>query len=199
MADKCLAKPSLLLMALYSLQFLAFTGRETQQQFSNSKHSRFYWTKKHFISEGYFVCCCSEWYLVCYCFFFLKVREVMCFPLKIKAWVAFGLPYLLIELFYIGMPVVRTHGRCTVTWLPNFLGSVDYHISLAMGLRAARGASPWTCQVLFWKKSAIICILARNIWASVSIIYYPSIKCKYNRPFLYKNLWWLFFIYVSQK
>ena len=30
MADKCLAKPSLLLMALYSLQFLAFTGRETQ-------------------------------------------------------------------------------------------------------------------------------------------------------------------------
>ena len=133
-------------MALYSLQFLAFTGRETQQQFSNSKHSRFYWTKKHFISEGYFVCCCSEWYLVCYCFFFLKVREVMCFPLKIKAWVAFGLPYLLIELFYIGMPVVRTHGRCTVTWLPNFLGSVDYHISLAMGLRpwaarsAARGA-----------------------------------------------------------
>ena len=30
---------------------------------------------------------------------------------KIKPWVAFGLPYLLIELFYIGMPVVRTDGR----------------------------------------------------------------------------------------
>ena len=29
----------------------------------------------------------------------------------IKPWVAFGLPYLLIELFYIGMPVVRTDGR----------------------------------------------------------------------------------------
>ena len=28
-----------------------------------------------------------------------------------KTWVAFGLPYLLIELFYIGMPVVRTEGR----------------------------------------------------------------------------------------
>ena len=54
---------------------------------------------------------------------------------QIKPWVAFGLPYLLIELFYIGMPVVRTDGRCTVTWLPNFLGWVDYHISLAMGLR----------------------------------------------------------------
>ena len=49
-----------------------------------------------------------------------------------------------VELFYIGMPVVRTDGRslarCTVTWLPNFLGWVDYHISLAMGLR--RGAPP---------------------------------------------------------
>ena len=42
---------------------------------------------------------------------------------------AFGLPYLLIELFYIGMPAVRTDGhlggRCTITWLPNFLGWVD--------------------------------------------------------------------------
>ena len=31
--------------------------------------------------------------------------------LQIKPWVAFGLPYLLIELFYIGMPVVRMDGR----------------------------------------------------------------------------------------
>ena len=30
---------------------------------------------------------------------------------QIKPWVAFGLPYLLIELFYIGMPVVRTDSR----------------------------------------------------------------------------------------
>ena len=29
----------------------------------------------------------------------------------------------------------RAGGRCTVTRLPNFLGWVDYHISLAMGLR----------------------------------------------------------------
>ena len=35
----------------------------------------------------------------------------------------------------IGFPVVQTDGRCTVTWLPNFLGWVDYDISLAMGLR----------------------------------------------------------------
>ena len=30
---------------------------------------------------------------------------------QIKPGVEFGLPYLLIELFYIGMPVVRTDGR----------------------------------------------------------------------------------------
>ena len=60
---------------------------------------------------------------------------------QIKRWVAFGLPYLLIELFYIGMPVVRTDGRaggrCTVTWLSNFLGWVVYHIFLPMVLRCA--------------------------------------------------------------
>ena len=58
---------------------------------------------------------------------------------QIKPRVAFGLPYLLIELFYVGVPVVRTDcrslARCTVTLLPNFLGWVDNHISLAMRLR----------------------------------------------------------------
>ena len=64
-----------------------------------------------------------------------------------KPWVAFVFPYLLIELFYIGMPVVRTDGR-TVTWLPNFLGWVDYHISLAMGLRPrARFARRWSSAI----------------------------------------------------
>ena len=72
-------------------------------------------------------------------FFLSKVRAAM-----LKPWVAFGLPHLLIELFYIGVPVVGTDGRslsrCTVTWLPNFLGCVDYHICWAMGLSAARWA-----------------------------------------------------------
>ena len=49
------------------------------------------------------------------------------------------MPNLLIELFYIGMPVVRTDGlsggRCTVTWLPNFLGWVDNFIFSPMVLR----------------------------------------------------------------
>ena len=48
------------------------------------------------------------------------------------------LPYLFIELFYIGMPLVRTDGRSvgrTVTWLQKFLEWVDYRIFLSMGLR----------------------------------------------------------------
>ena len=45
------------------------------------------------------------------------------------------------------MPVVQTDGR-TVTWLPNFLGWVDYHISLAMGLRPrARFARGWSSAI----------------------------------------------------
>ena len=51
--------------------------------------------------------------------------------------VAFVLPYLLIELFYIGMPVVRADGRRTVKWLPKFPGWVDYHIFLGMGYARA--------------------------------------------------------------
>ena len=77
-------------------------------------------------------------------FFLSKSPGGHAISFQIKPWVAFGLPYLLIELFYIGMPVVRTDGRaggrCTVTWLPNFLGWVDYHIFLPMVLRCARFA-----------------------------------------------------------
>ena len=54
-------------------------------------------------------------------FFLSKSPDGHTIFFQIKPWVAFGLPYLLIELFYIGIPVVRTVGRCTVTWLPNFL------------------------------------------------------------------------------
>ena len=67
---------------------------------------------------------------------------------QIKPWVAFGLPYLLIELFYIGMPVVPTDGRaggrsvcrCTVTWLPKFsrMGSSPYFFTHGAPLRELR-------------------------------------------------------------
>ena len=47
--------------------------------------------------------------------------------------------------FGVGIPVVRTKGRaggpsCTVTWLPNFLGWLVYHIFLPMVLCFARFA-----------------------------------------------------------
>ena len=44
-------------------------------------------------------------------FFLSKSPGGHAISFQIKPWVAFGLPYLLIELFYIGMPVVRTNGR----------------------------------------------------------------------------------------
>ena len=44
-------------------------------------------------------------------FFLSKSPGGHAISFQIKPWVAFGLPYLLSELFYIGMPVVRTDGR----------------------------------------------------------------------------------------
>ena len=44
-------------------------------------------------------------------FFLSKSPSGHVISFQIKPWVTFGLPYLLIGLFYIGMPVVRTDGR----------------------------------------------------------------------------------------
>ena len=41
-------------------------------------------------------------------FFLSKSPGSPVISVQIKPWVPFGLPYLLIELFYIGVPVVRT-------------------------------------------------------------------------------------------
>ena len=65
-------------------------------------------------------------------FFFLKVRAAM-----LKPWVAFGLPYLLIELFYIGMPVMRTDGLSLTKFFR--MGRLPHFLSYG-ALRAARGA-----------------------------------------------------------
>ena len=43
-------------------------------------------------------------------FFLSKSPEGHVISFQTEPWVAFGLPYLLIELFYIGMPVVLTDG-----------------------------------------------------------------------------------------
>ena len=56
--------------------------------------------------------------------------------------VAFGLPYLLIELFDIGMPVVRTDGRASGRSVYGHVitqfSRMVYHIFLPMVLRCAR-------------------------------------------------------------
>ena len=44
-------------------------------------------------------------------FFLSKSLSGHAISFQIKPWAAFGLPYLLIELFYIGMPVVWTDSR----------------------------------------------------------------------------------------
>ena len=44
-------------------------------------------------------------------FFLSKSPAGHTISFQIKPWIAFGLPYLLIELFYTGMPVVRTESR----------------------------------------------------------------------------------------
>ena len=68
---------------------------------------------------------------------------------QIKPWVAFGLPYLLIELFYIGMPVERTDGRAfersvyghVVTKFSR-MGSLPHFFTRGAPLRASRVKAP---------------------------------------------------------
>ena len=63
--------------------------------------------------------------------------------------VAFGLPYLLIELFVIGMPVVRTDGRAggrsvdghVITKFSR-MGSLPHFFTHGAPLRAARARAP---------------------------------------------------------
>ena len=83
-------------------------------------------------------------------FFLSKIPGGHEISFQIKPWVAFGLPYLLIELFYIGMPVVRTDGWRRSVYghvitkfsrmgrLPHFL---SYGAPPTRGGRAAPGAS----------------------------------------------------------
>ena len=106
-------------------------------------------------------------------------------PPVIKPGVAFGLPYQLIELFYIGMPVVRTVARSVyghVITKFSRIGRLLHFLSYEASRRA-------------WSSAMN---MSRNAWASVSVIYYPSIKYKYNRLFFQKSLMTLFHIFESK-
>ena len=54
-------------------------------------------------------------------------------------WVAIPVDWIILHWYVCGAGG-RSGGRCTVTWLPNFLGWAVYHISLPMLLRCARFA-----------------------------------------------------------
>ena len=65
-----------------------------------------------------------------------------CDFLPIKPWVAFGLPYLFIELFHIGMPVVRTVARSMYGHvITKFSGMGRLPHFLSCGAPSTNGAS----------------------------------------------------------
>ena len=67
----------------------------------------------------------------------------MRFPVKITSsyiWVAIPVEWVILHWYACGADG-QSSGRCTVTWLPNFLGWVVYHIFLPMVLRFARESS----------------------------------------------------------
>ena len=67
-------------------------------------------------------------------------------PPEIKPWVAFGLPYMLIEFFLywcacgLDRRAVGRSGRRTIRWLPKCLRCMGYQIFLPMVLHCARFA-----------------------------------------------------------
>ena len=69
-------------------------------------------------------------------------------------WVAMPVDWVILHWYACGA-YGRSLARCTVKWLPNFLGWVDYHISLAMGLRprAVRTWSSATNRAKCWRRS----------------------------------------------
>ena len=63
----------------------------------------------------------------------------MRFPVKITSsciWVAIPVDWVILHWYTCGADG-RSGGRCTVTWLPSFLGWVVYHIFLPIVLRCA--------------------------------------------------------------
>ena len=59
------------------------------------------------------------------------------FPNKLTLSCVCWLNYFTLECLWCGRMVGRSGSRCTVTWLPNFLGWVVYHIFLPMVLCCA--------------------------------------------------------------
>ena len=92
----------------------------------------------------------------CHAGYFFPNKTLSCI------WVAIPVDWVILHWYACGADGRsrgRSVGRCTVTWLPNFFGWVDYHISSAMGLRprtALRAALPETIHILCEIKQLLI-------------------------------------------
>ena len=82
-------------------------------------------------------------------FFLSKSLSGHAISFQIKPWAAFGLPHLLVELFYIGMPVVRRDGRASgrsvyghVITKFSRMGSLPHSFTHGAPLRASRARAP---------------------------------------------------------
>ena len=69
-------------------------------------------------------------------FLLYKTRVAMRFPAKITSS-CIRLPYLLLSYFTLVCLWYGRTGKRTVTWLPKFLGWVEYHIFFGMGYACA--------------------------------------------------------------
>ena len=87
------------------------------------------------------------WLFCCLCF---TRRRTLWFPAKMTSnciWVTIPVDWVILHWYACGAEgrsLGRAGGRCTVTWLPNFLGWVDYFIFLPIVLRwrASRARAP---------------------------------------------------------
>ena len=94
------------------------------------------------------------------------------------------------------MPVVRTDGqaacRYTVTWLPNFLGWVVYHICLPMVLRCARFARESFAITTYVIYISIVSFFnSRLVQCKLSLL----LCCRYWKACL---TWWFSFTWPVQ-
>ena len=96
-------------------------------------------------------------------FFLSKSPGANAIFFQIKPWLAFGLPYLLIELFNIGMHVVQTDGRSggrsvyghVITKFSR-MGSIPHFLTHGAPLRASRARAPLWCTLHDHHKKAAL-------------------------------------------
>ena len=93
----------------------------------------------------------------------------MRFPVKITAsciWVATPIDWVILHWYTCGADG-RSGGRCTVTWLPNFLAWLVYHIFLPMVLRCARFAGDSSANIYNARNCGI------SIVIKIFLLYFP--------------------------